>query len=189
MAPTAPSAPVAPCAPVAPVAPVAAFMPAISALKLPSAVCVNDILLITAAFVFARAASILVLLFVIVELMPVKSERFAFRSKAACVAVLIGLFKSLVLSTLPKPKFTLAVGASDALVPPCAISITAPFHTPLIIVPTTVISVPTNLLAAIDPGCNAIVLATVPSKTPPPSSVGMFKGNTVPLAPVAPVEP
>ena len=93
----------------------------------------------------------------------------------------MGLFKSLVLSTLPNPRLTLAVGASEALVPPCAISITDPFHTPLMMVPTTAISVPTNLFAAIEPGCKAIVLATVPSKTPPPNSLGMVKVLTVPF--------
>ena len=44
---------------------------------------------------------------------PVKFEIFCFKSKADCVAVLIGLFMSDVLSTRPKPTsaFTIPVGA------------------------------------------------------------------------------
>ena len=43
---------------------------------------------------------------------------FSFKSKAACVNVLIGLFKSVVLSTLLSAKFVLAAAIVLAPVPP-----------------------------------------------------------------------
>ncbi len=48
----------------------------------------------------------------------VGEAKFAFKSSAACCAVLTGLFKSEVLSMLPSPKFVLAAVAEFAPVPP-----------------------------------------------------------------------
>ena len=118
-----------------------------------------------------------------------RSVLSAFKSKAACVAVLIGLLRSLVLFTFPNPKLVLASVIFEAFVPPCAISITDPFQIPLMIVPTTVISVPTNLDAAIDPGSMLTVFETEPSKTIPPNSEGKVRGFTTPFVPFAPGTP
>ena len=51
---------------------------------------------------------------------PVKvgDAKFAFKSRAACPATLTGLFKSEVLSILPRPKFVLADVAELEPVPP-----------------------------------------------------------------------
>ena len=54
---------------------------------------------------------------------------FSFKSKAACVNVLIGLFKSVVLSTLLSAKFVFAVVTVLAPVPPFVIG-TMPVNLP-----------------------------------------------------------
>ena len=50
------------------------------------------------------------------------SALFNFKCNASCVAMLMGLLASLVLSTLPKPKLVLASEAVVAPVPPLFIS-------------------------------------------------------------------
>ena len=59
----------------------------------------------------------------------------AFKSNAACCAVLTGLFASLVLSRFPKPKFVLALTFVEAPVPPFA---TATMPETLVALPVTV---------------------------------------------------
>jgi hypothetical protein len=54
---------------------------------------------------------------------------FSFRSKAACVSILIGLFTSEVLSTLFNAKFVFAAAIVLAPVPPFAIA-TTPVNLP-----------------------------------------------------------
>ena len=60
---------------------------------------------------------------------------FSFKSKAACVNMLMGLLKSVVLSTLLSAKFVLAAATVLAPVPPFAIVIT-----PVIVTPATAAS-------------------------------------------------
>ena len=68
---------------------------------------------------------------------PVKvgEAKLAFKSKAACCKVLIGLLTSLVLSIFPIPKFVLALLAVVAPVPPLA---TATVPDTLVAFPVTV---------------------------------------------------
>jgi len=62
---------------------------------------------------------------------------------------------------ITNPKFDLAAVAVVAPVPPFAIAMAVPLHVPLVIVPTEAISVPTNLLAAIEPDKSAFVTDAV----------------------------
>ena len=96
---------------------------------------------------------------------PVKvgDSKFAFKSSAVCCAVLIGLFKSEVLSILPSPKFVLAEVAEFAPVPPLAsatipetlvalpvsVPIILPVTLPVILPVTFPIKFPLNVLAVI----------------------------------------
>ena len=124
---------------------------------------------------------------VAVAALPVE---FNFKSNAVCVAVETGLFASLVLSTLPNPKFVLAPAAVVAPVPPLAMAIEVPLQVPLVIVPTVVkllvpaqeliatfstllnptldLLIPVASLASVTaPSANLIVVMP-PSATPPP---------------------
>ena len=96
---------------------------------------------------------------------PVKvgDAKFAFKSRAACPATLTGLFKSAVLSILPKPKFVLAEVAELAPVPPLAsatipetlvalpvkVPVTLPVRFPVTLPVTLPIKFPLNVLAVI----------------------------------------
>ena len=95
----------------------------------------------------------------------------AFKSNAACVEVDIGFAISVVLSTLPNPKFALAFVAFAAPVPPFAIAtipvtfvalpLTVPLKVPTKVEPvmTVPLRFPKNVFAVI----------TLPSKFPLPS--------------------
>ena len=94
---------------------------------------------------------------------PVKvgDAKFAFKSNAACPATLTGLFKSEVLSILPRPKFVLAEVAEFAPVPPFVIAtipetlvalpikdpVTFPVRLPVIFPVTLPIKLPLNVFA------------------------------------------
>ena len=73
---------------------------------------------------------------------------FSFRSKAACVSVLIGLFKSVVLSTLLSAKLVLAAATVLAPVPPFATGTT----------PVNLLALTLTIFASvIEPSATAVV--------------------------------
>ena len=67
-------------------------------------------------------------------------------------------FAAITLVPITKPKFVLASEAVVAPVPPLFNVIVVPLQTPDVMVPTVVISVPINLLAAILPASFALVI-------------------------------
>ena len=73
-------------------------------------------------------------------------------------------FAAITSVPITKPKFVLAATDEVPPVPPFAIAIAVPLHTPVVIVPTVVISVPISLDAAMLPANFAFVI--LPSATP-----------------------
>ena len=71
--------------------------------------------------------------------------KFDFKFNAVCCAVLTGLLASLVLSTLPNPKFVLASFIFVAFVPPFAIATTP------VIFEEVPVTLPMKLVAVIGP--------------------------------------
>ena len=86
---------------------------------------------------------------------------FSFRSRAACVAVEMGLFRSLVLSTLPSPRLVLAPAAGVAPVPPFAMAtVPVTFAALPLMLPVTFEPATVTILASVTLASASLVVVT-----------------------------